>query len=117
MLSKEQAQKLIEKALSYSTFPDCSVGVSSDESAFVRYALNGITTSGFVVEQTMSISSSKDGKSGSQQVAEFTDAAIEAAVKESERVALLSDLLGEEGPVGRRRLECRALRIREGRRR
>jgi predicted Zn-dependent protease len=90
MLSKEQAQKLIEKALSYSTFPDCSVGVSSDESAFVRYALNGITTSGFVVEQTMSISSSKDGKSGSQQVAEFTDAAIETAVKESERVALLS---------------------------
>jgi predicted Zn-dependent protease len=90
MLSKDQAQKLIEKALSYSTFPDCQVSVNSSEDAFIRYALNGITTSGFVVDQTMSVSSAKDGRSGSQQVAEFSDEAIQTAVKESERVALLA---------------------------
>lgn len=90
MLTKDQAQKLIEKAISFSTFPDCSVSLASNENAFTRFALNGITTSGFVVEQTMGISSTKDGRTGIQQLDEFTDEAIRNAVKESERMAGIS---------------------------
>ena len=56
MLSKEQSRQLADKALSFSTFPECEVTVSSSETAFIRFALNGITTSGFTAGQLMSIS-------------------------------------------------------------
>ena len=64
MLTKEQFQKLAEKAISFSTFPECGVSLSSTENAFIRFALNGVTTSGFVANQSMGISVSKDKKSG-----------------------------------------------------
>ena len=57
MLTREQAQKLIEKILSYSKFPDCEVQVSEPEEAYVRFANNGITTSGLVTERSIGIRS------------------------------------------------------------
>ena len=63
MLTREQAQKITEKALAFSTFPECDIGVNSSEHAFIRFALNDVTTSGFTVEQSMSISSVRDGQS------------------------------------------------------
>jgi predicted Zn-dependent protease len=90
MLTREQAQKLTEKALSFSTFPECDIGVNSSESAFIRFALNDVTTSGFTVEQSMSISSVRDGQSGSTRVDEFDDDALREAVKRTERLAMIA---------------------------
>jgi predicted Zn-dependent protease len=90
MLTKEQAQKLTEKALSFSSFPECDISVNSSESAFIRFALNDVTTSGFTVEQSMSISSVRDGQSGSTRVDEFDDDSLREAVKRTERLAMIA---------------------------
>jgi len=90
MFTKEQAQKLTGKALSFSTFPECEISVNSSESAFIRFALNDVTTSGFTVEQSMSISSIRDGKTGSTRVDEFDDDSLREAVRRTERLALIA---------------------------
>jgi predicted Zn-dependent protease len=90
MLTKEQAQKIIAKALSFSTFPECDISLNSSERAFIRFALNDVTTSGFTVEQSLSISSVRDGQSGSTRVDEFDDDALREAVKRSEQLAMIA---------------------------
>jgi predicted Zn-dependent protease len=90
MLTREQAQKIAEKALSFSAFPECDISVNSSEHAFIRFALNDVTTSGFTVEQSMSISSVRDGHSGSTRVDEFDDDSLREAVKRTERLAMIA---------------------------
>ncbi len=90
MLTREQAQKLTEKALSFSTFPECDISVTSSERAFIRFALNDVTTSGFTVEQSMSISSVRDGKTGSTRIDEFDDDSLREAVKRTEQLAMIA---------------------------
>jgi predicted Zn-dependent protease len=98
MLTREQAKKLTDKALSFSTFPECEVSVNSSESAFIRFAVNDVTTSGFTVEQSMSITSIRDGKTGSTRVDEFDDDSLRDAVKRTERLALISPANPERVP-------------------
>ena len=90
MLTRDQAQKLTGKALSFSTFPECDISVNSSEHAFIRFALNEGTSSGFTVEQSMSISSVRDGQSGSTRVDEFDDDSLREAVKRTERLAAIA---------------------------
>ena len=98
MLTKEQMQQIAEKTLSYAKFPECNVSVSSTESSFIRFALNGVTTSGFVAEQSLGISVSKDGKSGSTSVDDFTEKAIREAVDRAERIASIAPANPESLP-------------------
>jgi predicted Zn-dependent protease len=98
MLTREQAKKLTEKALAFSTFPECDVRVNSLERAFVRFAVNGITTSGFTIEQSVSITSARDGKSGSATVDEFDDRPLREAVQRSEEIAMISPADPERPP-------------------
>ena len=90
MITKEQAQKLVEKVLSFSSFPECDISISSSERASIRFALNGITTSGFTVSQSMSITSVKGGQTGSTTLDEFDDASLKAAVLQTETLARIS---------------------------
>lgn len=100
MWTKDQAQKLIEKTLKYSEFPDCQIGLRESEDVFIRYALNGITTSGYTIERTMQISSTRDGKTGSTSITEFDDDSLKAAVKQTERLAEISPANPERvGPL------------------
>ena len=90
MLTREEAKTLAGRALSFSTFPECEVNLESSESAFIRFALNGVTTSGFVVERSLSISSTRDGKTGSTQMDEFDDKSLREAVRRTEELALIA---------------------------
>lgn len=90
MLTREQARKITGKVLSFSTFPECDISVNSSESAFIRFALNDVTTSGFTVEQSMSITSVRDGRSGSTRVDEFDDDSLREAVKRTEQLAMIA---------------------------
>jgi hypothetical protein len=44
--TKEQAQALLKKVLSYSKADECEVGLSGSEGGNVRYALNAVSTAG-----------------------------------------------------------------------
>ena len=90
MLTRDEAKRLTDKVLSYSTFPECDVSLSTTEQASVRFALNGVTTSGYTIERSLSITSGKDGKTGATAINEFDDATIKAAVKRTEELAGLT---------------------------
>jgi predicted Zn-dependent protease len=98
MLTKEQFQKLAEKALSFTTFPQMSVSASSTETAFIRFALNGVTTSGFVANQSLGISVTKDKKTGNTSVDDFDEQAIKDAVQRAEQIAMISPGNPEDVP-------------------
>ena len=90
MTTRDEAQRLIEKILSYSKFPACEVSVREPEEAYVRFANNGVTTAGFSVERTISIESSREGRTGVTSLTEIDDAALRAAVARSEEIAAIT---------------------------
>ena len=90
MLTREEAKKLSEKILSYSTFPECVVHVDAEEDAFVRFANNGLTTSGLVRQQQISVSSTKDRKTGNTGVNQIDDKSLRDAVARSEEMAAIA---------------------------
>src|SRR3954468_13617303 len=90
MLTREQAQKLSEKILSFSKFPDCSVSITETEEAFIRFANNGVTTSGFTNDRGVTVSSTRDQKTGTAEVTDLDDASLKAAVARSEELAAVS---------------------------
>src|SRR5258708_1939101 len=98
MLTKDQFQELAKKAIGFTTFPECSVNLSNTENAFLRFALNGVTTSGFLATQSMSITVPKDKKAGSTSVDEFDEKAIRDAGHAAEQLALLSPANPEDVP-------------------
>ena len=98
MMTREQAQKLAEQILSYSRFPECDVRVNESEEAYIRFANNGVTTSGVVTEQRIHIRSTRDGRTGSVALTETSPAALKAAVARSEELARLSPVNPEHMP-------------------
>lgn len=98
MFTRDQAQTLAKKILSYSTFPECSVTLSSSEDLNIRFAGNGITTSGFTIERSVSISSTRDQKTGFTRTDSTDDDALRAAVKRSEELASIAPADPEHMP-------------------
>jgi predicted Zn-dependent protease len=90
MLTRDEAQKLAKKALSFSAFPECEIAIASSENAFIRFAVNGVTTSGYTMEQSMSIKSVRDGRAGSTTLNEFDEDSLRNAVKRTEQIAMIS---------------------------
>src|SRR5215467_6202130 len=100
MLSKQEAQKLAEKAMSFAKLPECRVFVTSSENVFIRFANNGITTSGYQVSHTVGISSTTaDKRSGSSSVTELTDDALRRGVEQAEMLAKISKPNPEDMPA------------------
>lgn len=90
MLTREQAKKITEQILSYSKFPECEIGLSSSENASIRFALNGITTSGYTIGQRATITSAKEGRTGSTSVDQFDERTLREAVERTEQLAMIS---------------------------
>jgi len=98
MFTREQARKLAEKVLSFSTFPECSVMLSSSEEVNVRFANNGVTTSGFTVERSVAVSSTRDRKTGASTTTQIDDDSLRAVVKRSEELAAIAPANPEHVP-------------------
>ncbi len=91
MLSQDQAKSLIQKVLGYSKLPECEVDVGSTETVFIRFANNGITTSGYQIDRQVSITSTtSDFRTGNTSVAEVSDEALRRGVEQSEELARIS---------------------------
>jgi predicted Zn-dependent protease len=90
MLTRDEAQQLSKKLLGYSTFPDCQVTITATEQAYTRFANNGITTASFNLRNTVSVISTRDGRSGSYGVNDMDDASLRAAVQKSEELAAIA---------------------------
>ncbi|NND77588.1 MAG: TldD/PmbA family protein [Flavobacteriales bacterium] len=88
--SKEEARKIMEKALSFSSADTCEINLSGSESGNIRYARNTVSTSGHRSNQTLVAQASFGKKSGTATIDEFDDASLEKVVKRAEELAQLS---------------------------
>lgn len=100
MFSQQQVKEIIDRVIGYSKLPGCEVNVQWTEDDFIRFARNGITTSGYRVTQQISITSTTaDKRSGNSAVSELTPEAIKAGVKQAEDLALISPPNPEDMPA------------------
>ena len=88
--TKEEARKILEKALSFSKADTCEINLSGSNSGNIRYARNTVTTSGYSSTQTLAVQSSFGKKSGTATIDEFDDASLEKVVRRAEELAQLS---------------------------
>jgi predicted Zn-dependent protease len=95
-MTREQAQALTRKALSFAKVPEVSVAISVRSHGFLRFAGNAVTTSGQTQSASVSIRAWKGKRSGavSASIDLWDNAAAEAALKklvaEAEALAALS---------------------------
>jgi len=91
MFSQQDVKNIIDRVIGYSKLPGCEVSVQWTEDNFIRFANNGITTSGYRVTQQISITSTTaDKRSGNAGVGELSDEALKSAVKQAEDLANIS---------------------------
>ncbi|MEO6456107.1 MAG: TldD/PmbA family protein [Ginsengibacter sp.] len=90
ILSKEEAQALLKKVLSYSKADECEVNLDGSDGGNVRYARNAVSTSGGISRNNLVVQSSFGKKVGVATINEFDDASLEKAVKRSEELAKLA---------------------------
>ena len=108
MLTREEAQKLSQKVLGYSTFPECHVTITASEQAYTRFANNGITTASFNLRHNLSIVVTREGRTGAMAVNDFDDASLKNAVKQAEELAAITPANPERLPaVGPQELDVR----------
>ena len=88
--SKEEARRIMEKALSYSTSDTCEINLNGNESGNIRYARNTVSTAGHRSNQTLVAQASYGQKVGTATIDEFDDKSLEKVVKTAEELAKLS---------------------------
>ena len=99
ILNKEDAQKLLKKALSYSKADECEVTLRGSESGNIRYARNSVSTAGEIGEMSLVVASSYGKKTGTASIDEFDDASLEKVVRRSEELAQLAPENPEHMPL------------------
>jgi predicted Zn-dependent protease len=100
VLSQKDAKNLVDKVIGASKLPQCQVDVTWTEDAFIRFANNGITTSGYRITQQISISSvTEDKREGNAVVTEWNDEALQRGLKQAEDLARISKPNPEDMPA------------------
>ncbi|MBB5396626.1 TldD/PmbA family protein [Mucilaginibacter sp. AK015] len=97
--TKEQAQALLKKVLSYSKAEECEVNLGGSEGGNVRYALNAVSTAGDISTVGLSVTSVYGKKAGSATIDQFDDASLERVVRRSEELAQLAPENSEYMPM------------------
>ncbi|WP_108244353.1 TldD/PmbA family protein [Muricauda brasiliensis] len=88
--TKEEAKKILEKALSFSKADACEINLSGSNSGNIRYARNTVSTAGYRSTQSLAVQSSFGKKVGTATIDEFDDASLEKVVRRAEELAQLS---------------------------
>ena len=99
ILSKEEAQTLLKKALSYSKAEECEVSLNGSDAGNIRYARNAVSTAGDISQLTLAVSSSYGKKTGTATIDEFDDASLAKCVLRSEELAQLAPENPEHMPL------------------
>ncbi|WP_076377356.1 TldD/PmbA family protein [Filimonas lacunae] len=90
ILTKEQAQALLKKVLSYSKADECEASLNGSEGGNIRYARNAVSTAGDISNLTLSVSATFGKKTGTATINEFSDTALQRVVKRAEELAQLA---------------------------
>ena len=90
ILSKEEAQTILKKVLSYSKADACEISLSGSDGGNIRYARNAVSTAGQISVMNLAVSSTFGKKTGSASINEFDDASLQKVVKRAEELAMLA---------------------------
>src|ERR1700760_3555474 len=90
IFTKDEAQALLKKVLSYSKADECEVNLNGSIRGNVRYAPNSVSTSGSISQLQLVVSSAFGKKLGIATINEFDDASLEKVVRRAEELAQLA---------------------------
>jgi predicted Zn-dependent protease len=100
-MTREQAQQIVDRVLSFSNADQARVNISSGEEGNTRFAVNQISTAGDVVDATATVTSAFGKRTASSTTNRFDDDSLRRVVETSEQLARLSpenpEYLGELG--------------------
>lgn len=99
ILSKEEAQALLKKVLSYSKADECEVSLRGNNGGNIRTALNAVSTAGDISTVGLAVTSVYGKKAGSATINEFDDASLEKVVRRAEELAQLAPENPERMPM------------------
>ncbi|NCD71465.1 TldD/PmbA family protein [Mucilaginibacter agri] len=97
--SKEEAQALLKKVLSYSKADECEVSLRGNDGGNIRTALNAVSTAGDISTVSLAVSSVYGKKTGTATINEFDDASLEKVVRRAEELAQLAPENPETMPM------------------
>ncbi|HXU81752.1 MAG TPA: DNA gyrase modulator, partial [Polyangia bacterium] len=101
-ISREEAEAITRRALSFSTADDARVNLQSATRGNTRFARNQVSTGGDAYDATIAVTSAFGKKTASATTNRFDDESLRAVVQTSERLARLvpedPEYLGELGP-------------------
>lgn len=90
ILSKEEAQVLLKKVLSFSKADACEVSLRGSDGGNIRYARNAVSTAGQINVMSLSVNSTFGKKTGSASINEFDDGSLKKVVQRAEELAKLA---------------------------
>jgi predicted Zn-dependent protease len=90
LLSRDQAQAIVEKALKLSKADSVEVNVNSNYAGNVRFAANTMSTSGGIADAGLAVQSSFGPKHAVVTSNDLSDESIRRCVEQSERLAKLA---------------------------
>ena len=90
ILSESQSRRIAESMLSKVRADSASVSVNSSEQCNVRWARNGATTNGEVIQANASVTVNIGRRSGSYQTTQLDDAGLSAAIEQATAIARLA---------------------------
>jgi len=90
ILSKEEAQEILSKALKLSKADACEVILNGTVEGNIRSALNAVSTAGEKSKTTLSINATYGKKTGNTTINEFDDASLEKGMRRAEEIARLA---------------------------
>jgi predicted Zn-dependent protease len=99
ILSKDEAQALLKKVLSYSTADECAVGLDGRTTGNIRYARNSVSTAGASDTVSLSVESRFGKRSGIATCNEFDEATLRRCVQRAEEIARLAPESPEYMPL------------------
>src|ERR1700754_2421436 len=99
ILTKEEAQALLKKVLSYSKADECEASLNGRIGGNIRTALNAVSTAGEANTMSLFVSSVFGKKTGTASINEFDDASLEKVVRRSEELAQLAPENKEHMPM------------------
>ncbi|RAU84357.1 TldD/PmbA family protein [Pontibacter arcticus] len=99
ILSKEEAQAILKKALAYSKADECELTLTGNVGGNIRYANNEVSTSGTEENVALSVESRFGKRSGVATINEFDDKSLEKVIRRSEEIAKLAPESPEYVPM------------------
>jgi len=88
--SEKDAKAILDKAIKASKADECTATLSGSNGGNIRYALNSVSTSGYVSDCDLAVEVAFGKRTGTATINSFDDASIQAVVRRAEELARLA---------------------------